>query len=181
VIGDMPRTRPPHLQREVTRHGKVVWWSASAKGRAFESGRAYGTPEFDAAYQAAVSGDARPEPGVPQRAALRGWSSNTGILAHGWRPVAATRRQRENIFKHVLATAGADPASHITRKAILAGLERGASTPSQARNFLDAMRGLFEWAPRPSTSGPTRPRREGPAAPQDAGLPGLDRGGRGRL
>ena len=28
----------------------------------------------------------------------------------------------------------------------MAGRERRASTPAQARNFLDAMRGLFRWA-----------------------------------
>lgn len=58
----------------------------------------------------------------------------------------ATRRQRENIFLHVLQSAGAQPIAKIAPKAILEGRERRAATPAQSRNFLDAMRGLFRWA-----------------------------------
>jgi site-specific recombinase XerC len=59
---------------------------------------------------------------------------------------AATRRQRENIFLHVLKTAGDKPFAKITTKNIAEGRERRTGTPAQARNFLDAMRGLFKWA-----------------------------------
>jgi integrase len=58
----------------------------------------------------------------------------------------ATRRQRENIFLHVLETAGFKPFAKIERASIVAGRERRSATPAQARNFLDAMRGLFKWA-----------------------------------
>ena len=58
----------------------------------------------------------------------------------------ATRRQRENILKHVIASAGTEPYRFIAEATIMAGRERRAATPSQARNFLDAMRGLFRWA-----------------------------------
>jgi integrase len=58
----------------------------------------------------------------------------------------ATRRQRDNIFKQVIETAGHEPYARITTATILAGKERRAETPAQARNFLDAMRGLFRWA-----------------------------------
>ena len=34
----------------------------------------------------------------------------------------------------------------ITSATILAGRDRRTATPAQARNFLDAMRGLFRWA-----------------------------------
>ena len=58
----------------------------------------------------------------------------------------ATRRQRENIFKQVIATAGNKPVTGITRAAIVAGRDRRSKTPFQGRHFLDAMRGLFGWA-----------------------------------
>jgi integrase len=58
---------------------------------------------------------------------------------------AATRRQRENIMKHVLATAGSNPLSAITGGAIREGVDRRAKTPFQAKNFVQTMRGLFEW------------------------------------
>jgi integrase len=58
----------------------------------------------------------------------------------------ATRRQRENIFRHVIETAGNQAFARITQDVIRAGRDRRAATPAQARNFLDAMRGLFRWA-----------------------------------
>jgi site-specific recombinase XerD len=58
----------------------------------------------------------------------------------------ATRRSRENIFAHVIETAGNEPYARITQTTILAGKDRRAETPHAARNFLDSMRGLFRWA-----------------------------------
>ncbi len=58
----------------------------------------------------------------------------------------ATRRQRENIFRHVLDSAGRQPFAKITTATIKAGRDRRVSTPSQARHFLDSLRGLFRWA-----------------------------------
>jgi hypothetical protein len=58
----------------------------------------------------------------------------------------ATRRNRENHFKHVIRTAGHFPYRKIDQAAIVAGRDRRATTPAQARNFLDATRGLFKWA-----------------------------------
>ena len=58
----------------------------------------------------------------------------------------ATRRQRDNILKGVVTKAGQHPYKAITRKHVVNGREERAGTPAQARNFLDAMRGLFRWA-----------------------------------
>jgi integrase len=58
----------------------------------------------------------------------------------------ATCRQRENIMRGVLAQAGHESAAAVRRSHIVAGRDRRARTPAQARNFLDAMRGLFRWA-----------------------------------
>jgi site-specific recombinase XerD len=49
-------------------------------------------------------------------------------------------------LQHVVASAGAEPYARITEATIKAGRDRRAATPAQARNFLDAMRGLFRWA-----------------------------------
>jgi integrase len=83
----------------------------------------------------------------------------------------ATRRQRENIFKHVLKSAGSQPLRKITKATIVAGRDRRAKdTPFQARHFLDTMRGLFRWAveaglvkvdPTAGVSDPTLPASEG--------------------
>ena len=78
---------------------------------------------------------------------------------------AATRRQRDNIFAGVLRQAGEVRAASIDRSHIVAGRDRRAATPAQARNFLDAMRGLFRWAAEAGhiktdpTAGVANPRR----------------------
>ncbi|HEY4981260.1 MAG TPA: site-specific integrase [Pseudolabrys sp.] len=58
----------------------------------------------------------------------------------------ATRRQRENIIKAVIKTAGMVPLKDITSDTIRTGRERRAATPHAANNFLKAMRGFFAWA-----------------------------------
>ena len=140
----MPRPRPPYLSRELTRHGRAVWY-VRRNGKRIRIRADFGTPDFEAEYQAALAG-----------APLRTKTSTEGTLAWlieryrettAWsRLSAATRRQRENIFLHVLETAGNQPISRIKPVTIIAGRERRAATPAQARNFLDAMRGLFRWA-----------------------------------
>ena len=55
-MSDMPRPRPPHLQRGVSRHGKAFWFVQMRRGAPKIRIRGeYGSPEFEAAYQAAVS------------------------------------------------------------------------------------------------------------------------------
>jgi integrase len=49
-------------------------------------------------------------------------------------------------MRGVLVQAGQEAATAIRRSHIVAGRDRRAGTPAQARNFLDAMRGLFRWA-----------------------------------
>ena len=57
-MDDMPCPRPPHLHREVTRHGKVVWYAragGSSRGPRVMLRAAFGTAEFWAEYQAALA------------------------------------------------------------------------------------------------------------------------------
>lgn len=132
----MPRPRPPCLQREVTRHGTVVWYVRIGKGPRVRIKAQFGTPEFDAEYQNAVTG----KPRVPTTK-----TAPVGSLAWllaGYREVPdwthlslATRRQRENIFSHVLAQAGHVPANKITQASIVAGLERRSETPAASAQF----------------------------------------------
>ena len=80
----------------------------------------------------------------------------------------ATRSQRDNIFSQILKTAGGKPFARIDEAAIVQGRERRKDTPHQARNYLDAMRGLFRWAkeakhvavdPTASVKNPKRPKQ----------------------
>lgn len=146
MIADMPRPRPPHLQRQTTKHNKVVWYVRIGKGPRTRIRAAFGTPEFDAEYQAALAGKPRPKKGAPATGTLA-WLVTRYRETSSWSALSApTRRQRENILRQVLESAGDQPFGKITTSAIIAGRERRAKTPFQARHFLDAMRGLFRWA-----------------------------------
>jgi len=115
------------------------------KGRRVRLRAEFGSPEFDLEYRGALSGAPR-RPEGPSTGTLA-WLIARYRETTAWSDLSmATRRQRENIFLHVLKSAGDQRFARITAAEILAGRERRANTPAQARNFLDAMRGLFRWA-----------------------------------
>lgn len=169
----MPHPRPPYLQRHTNRHGKTVWYVWVRPNPRVRIRGEYGTPEFTAAYQAALQGNAVEvsDPGVP--AGTLSWLLARYRETNAWRDLSmATRRQRENIFVHVIETSGREPFAAINRKSVTAGRDRRSGTPAQARHFLDAMRGLFRWALEADlvkvdpTAGVTNPKRKkGPGFP----------------
>ncbi|MGA8750716.1 MAG: tyrosine-type recombinase/integrase [Pseudolabrys sp.] len=141
----MPRPRPPHLQRQLTQHGKTVWYVRIGKGPRVRVRAEFGTPEFDAEYQAALSNNPRPRRAGAAAGTLA-WLIERYRETTAWTDLSlATRRNRENHFKQVIKTAGHHPIRAITQAVIITGRDRRAGTPAQARNFLDAMRGLFKW------------------------------------
>lgn len=170
MIGDMGRNRPPHVLLEHNRHGKPVWYHRIGDGPRTRLRGEYQSPEFMAAYHAAESGTPVAPPAKAGKGTLA-WLIAQYRDSAAWLALSpATRRQRENIFKHVLEKAGSELAGKITAKTIKAGLERRRHTPSQARNFLDAMRGAFEWAvaadhvqadPTAGVRAPARPKTDG--------------------
>ena len=170
---DMPCPRPPHLHHEVTRHGKAVWYAragGSSRGPRIRLHAEFGTAEFWAEYQAALASVPHKPRTAPHEGSLS-WLIERYRETTAWTYLSpATRRQRENIFGHVLETAGAQPFAKITTAVLMAGRDRRANTPSQARHFLNAMRGLFRWAvkarlvktdPTVGVDNPPRPQSEG--------------------
>jgi integrase len=141
----MPRPRPPFLSHERTRHGKSVWY-VRRNGKRIRIKAAFGSPEFDAEYQAAIARPrAEPEKGAHASGTL-GWLIDRYRETSAWTTLSlATRRPRESVLRQVLEIAGNEPVRLITAKSITAGRDRRAS-PDQARRFLDTMRGLFRWA-----------------------------------
>jgi integrase len=146
-MDDMPRPRPPHLHRQVTRHHKTVWYVRVDKGRRIRIRAPFGTPEFDVEYQAALGGISSSRARGTVTAGTLAWLIDCYRETTAWGDLSlATRRNRENHFRQVIETAGHQPVRAITQAVLIAGRDRRAATPAQARNFLDALRGLFKWA-----------------------------------
>jgi hypothetical protein len=142
----MPRPRPPHLHRQVTRHGKAVWYVRIGKGPRIRIRSPFGTPEFDAEYQAALSDAPRRQKGAPA-AGTPAWLIARYREVGVWTNLAlATRRKREAIFKQAIEAAGDAPYSKITAKTIRDRCELRSKTPAQAGHFFDTMSGLLKWA-----------------------------------
>jgi integrase len=146
VIGDMAPTRPPYLQRETTRHDKTVWYVRKERhGPRIRLKAEYGSSEFWQEYQDALSGLSRGH--AKATAGTLAWLFERYRETSAWTDLSlATRRQRENIMRHVLEKAGNQPANKIIRAHIVDGRDRRAATPVQSRHFIDTMRGLFTWA-----------------------------------
>lgn len=143
----MPRRRPQYLQREETRHGTVVWYVRKGKGPRTRIDGEYGSPEFMAAYNAAVAGKPAPFVRKQKASGSLAWLLDRYRESSAWGKLsAATKKQRDNIFKGVVDASGSRPFRDVTKADMIEGRERRAATPSQSRNFLDAMRGLFRWA-----------------------------------
>jgi integrase len=148
LIADMPRPRPPYLHRYHTRHGKFYWYVRKPGGRRIRLRAEFGSPEFEAEYQAAIAGTSKPS--TVRTNATHGslaWLWDRYRETGGWTILgASTRSQRENIMAHVMAKSGSERCAAIKPSDILAGRDARAKTPSQAKGFLVCMRAMYRWA-----------------------------------
>lgn len=147
MIDAMPRPRKPYLHRDVDRHGNVRWYfRRSLKHPKIRIRATFGTPEFDAAYEAAASGQPVEAIRATGKASLR-WLADTWRKSSDWAVTSeATQKQRDNILARILADNGDLPFLSITDDDIAAGRERRMATPFAANNYLKTMRALFRWA-----------------------------------
>ena len=121
-MSDMPRPRPPFLVRDVSRHGQVRWYFRKDGHKTRLPGE-YGSKEFMAAYEAALSGK-------PVPAALKPGTGSFGWLVDRYRETAAwsklskaTRRQRDNILHRAIAVGGQQPAAALTAEGLQKALD----------------------------------------------------------
>jgi len=144
---DMPRPRPPHLQRQVTRHGVVNWYVRIGRGPKIRIKGIYGSPEFMAAYDDAIKGKRPAGPRVAREGTLQ-WLVDLYRRSDAWHEElsAGTRARRGSHLEAMCRTAGAEPLQYIDRKAIIEGRDRRSKHPSQARQFVQTARSLFSWA-----------------------------------
>ena len=141
----MPRPRPPFLHREESRHGRVMWFVRRKHGPRIRLCAEYGSEAFWAEYRAALEG--APLPSKIPKAQTLAWALDLYRASSAWAKLAnSTRRQRENIYRAVIKTAGDVALKSINDETIKAGRERRKSTPHSANVFLKAMRAFFAWA-----------------------------------
>jgi len=123
---------------------KPVWYVRIGKGQRIRIKGVYGSPEFEAAYQAAIKGELTGAPPTAASGTLA-WLWMLYRQVDAWKNLSlATRKQRERIMRQVLATGGDQPLSKITPSAVQKGIDRRKSFA--ARHFVDTMRGMFKWA-----------------------------------
>lgn len=142
----MPKPRPPFLHSERTRHGALVWYVRKNHGARIRIRASYDTPEFWQEYRAALEG----APAKPHRKNAKtyslAWALDRYRQSSAWSAFSnATRKQREVIFRHVIASAGDTPLADIDAEAIRNGRERRKDTPHTANSFIKAMRGFCAW------------------------------------
>jgi len=141
-------SRKPFLSHEKTRHGKMVWYF-KRNGRRVRLPGIYGTPEFNAAYEKALTGSS-PAPETVRPKSKSGslkWLVDQYKLSGAVASLApATRRQRENILIQAFSKNENDPFAQVTKAHIKKGMDKRAATPNAANNFLKAVSHLFKWA-----------------------------------
>jgi integrase len=144
----MGRKLPLYVYREINRHGNAVFYFRKGKGRRVRlpDYRGPDDPVFGEAYQAALGAGFKPLRKVPPTGTLA-WLIERYRESAPYRDLSyATRRQRDNIFKGIVAKAGGMPVKAVAAKNVRKGLEERAGTPAQARHYLDTLKGMFGWA-----------------------------------
>ncbi|MGL5011790.1 MAG: tyrosine-type recombinase/integrase [Paracoccaceae bacterium] len=137
----MPRPRPPYLQKERDR-----WFVRIRPAPRIWLTETYGTKAFWLEYDAAMKCEKPTGKNKASTGTLR-WLWTRYMDSAAWSGLSpATRRQRENVIKRVFETAGDAPYDAITRKTIMAGIDRRKDTPASARHFVETLRGMFRWA-----------------------------------
>lgn len=139
----MPKPLPPHVQRERTRHGKVVYYFRRAAGAPRIRLPDMADPAFKAAYAAAMAGSAVP-PSRAQSGTVEWLVDAYKRSAHwaGLKP--STRRMRDNVLKRLVKENGAVPFRAISRKHVNEGIDRRGG--HAANNFRKILNQMFAWA-----------------------------------
>lgn len=141
---DMPRPRKPYVQREKTRHGKTVWYFRRGLGARIRLPGDYESPEWLAAYEAALGGVAPP---APTASGTFRWLVERYKASAKFAGLAdATQVFRAGILDRVVTTAGDLRLNQITRSMLAEGRDRRAETPFAAINYLKVMNQVFAFA-----------------------------------
>lgn len=139
----MPKKLPKYVNCHRRGNGAVTFYFRKGKG-AYVRLPYFGSPEFDAAYAAALAGAAKPAApkGGPE---TLGWLIQAYKQSAHWAQLAlSTRRMRDNILKHVEREAGHVPFKAISKKHINEAIDK--KPPHAGATFRKVMSQMFNWA-----------------------------------
>lgn len=143
----MPKPLNRYVTKTRTRYGKVLFYFRVDKGPRTRLPDDPDSHEFRQAYAALLAGIPAPQSKASASARTIRWLVARYMESGAWRQFEpGTRRQRSNIFHHVVQDNGDVEFPKIQAKHIRNRMEKMAATPVQANNYLKAMSGLFAWA-----------------------------------
>src|SRR5690606_8950983 len=138
--------RKPYIQREITRHGKTVWYFRRGKEKRIRLPGLYGSPEFNEAYEAALVGKPVEKRARAPRSSLR-WLVDRYYESGRFLKLAdGTKRKYRGILENVCKTGGTLNFRAVTKKDIIAGRVRREAKPFAANAYVISMKLLFEFA-----------------------------------
>lgn len=142
MIDAMPRQRPPHLNRELSRHGKPVWYVRVGRGPRVRIRAEYGSEAFRLEYEAAIAGETPARVTIPVLPELAA-TLEAGPVGELTFICGADRKplRKEvvgNIFRDACRAAGIRKSAH--------GLRKAAATQAANRGATVAqLEAIFGW------------------------------------
>ncbi|MBA5724655.1 integrase, partial [Candidatus Liberibacter sp.] len=139
----------PHVVRERTRHGKVIYYFRKGKGARIRLPIPK-DPQFMACYISALSGEVLEQhyvKPVTQEPQTMRWLIEQYRYSGHWASLALkTRKRIDRDLDKIIQKSGDFDYKKVTARHIRLGIEHRKSTPASAVLFLSAIRGLFNWA-----------------------------------
>lgn len=143
MMAVMPRPLPPHVQRERTRHGKVVFYFRRTAGAPRIRLPDITAPDFSSAYAAALAGS--PVPAPQAQSGTLAWLVEAYKRSAHWANLKpSTRAMRDGVLQRVVREAGHVPFRAIGRKHINEAIDRRKG--NAGNNFRKIMSQMFSWA-----------------------------------
>lgn len=142
----MPRPRRPYVQKEVTRHGKIVWYFRRGREKRVRLPGVYGSKEFNAAYDSALVGGPVETKATAPQSSLR-WLVDQYYQSGRFDQLRPnTQRNHRLMLENVCKTGGSLSFRALREPEIRAGMVRREATPRMAATYVSVMRALFAFA-----------------------------------
>lgn len=141
----MPRPRKPFTHREVTRHGKPVWYFRQGKGPRIRLPGAFGSREFNRAYQAALAGE--PVERTRAHKVTFRWLVDEYYASGRYDKLRPnTQRNHRLMLEDICRTGAKRDYGLVDADDVRKGLVRREGKPRMAQTYLSVMRALFAFA-----------------------------------